>query len=485
MDHLGAGHLFVVHGRLEAVMCDAILLPTDTSFHVEDHWAEVYGEKPMAPAGWPELGRASREMFWFIDVTQDGLVAANPTLLTQRLHERIEQIAASLAGTTVVRRRAKHLVALPLLGSGAGGQRWQTMVAALLDALTELARQHELDFAIVVPERHTFEALQRHRRSRLEMPATSDEDGTDACRLTDVTRELGRRAREGSLSLMIGAGVSMGAGLPGWHALLEQVAHEVSEPERGALIIAPPAERTEKTSLAKAFTDLAAVDQAQLLEALLGTDLGRHVVRSIATKPNEKKRRPALGHLLLAGLQCRQVATTNYDDLYEAAVRSQSGGGIAKLPYQRPIHGQPWILKMHGDVEHADDIVLTRSSFVAYDGRHRPAGSLFQSMLMTSHVLFVGVSLTDDNILRLTHEVANYVTPTRPAGPTRRRAEDEEARTLGTVLTLTPDAHRARLWAGHLDWHAAGTTSEDPAANARDLEITLDAIAMWAVSGAG
>lgn len=350
------------------------------------------------------------------------------------------------------------------------------MVTALLTELNDLTAGHSVDFAIVVHQRATFEALQRHRRTF---------DGHPAAQQDDASRRLGELAGQNGLSLMIGAGVSMGAGLPSWEGLLRDLARRVNTSDRDALVGETRRhKRRTEVVLSDAFKGLGALDQAQLLEALLGTSLGRRVVASIVNKSDSERRRPALGHLLLAGLGCRQVATTNYDDLYEIAVRSQKGGQIAKLPYERPVNGQPWILKMHGDVEHKDDIVLTRSSFVAYDGRHRPAGSLFQSMLMTSHVLFVGVSLTDDNLLRLTHEVAHYVneSSSKAKKSANKTAETVERNLLGTVLTLAPDPHRTRLWQDNLDWRAVG--AKEGAASARSLEVFLDSVAMWAVPDA-
>ena len=459
------GHVFLVHGHLQDVTCDAILLPTDTSFSVAPYWVDLIGDQPQRPAGWPRDGRVSPDIFWFVDVTDDNHVALDAALLRARLRERVAQIATALAGRSVVRGRAQHLVTLPLIGAGGGGQPAGAMVAAVLDELAALTEQHPLDFAVVVPERPIFEALQRHRRAG----HTASPD--------DLAARLGRRAREGSLSLMIGAGVSMGAGLPSWDGLLKSVAATLPDHAREAVMKTGESD-AEAPQFRDDFSALSPLDQAQLLEALLGTALRREVVAAASNRESKGRRRPALGHLLLAGLQCRQVATTNYDDLYETAVRSQQGGDIAKLPYQRPVHAQPWILKMHGDVEHEGDIVLTRSSFVAYDGRHRPAGSLFQSMLMTSHVLFVGVSLTDDNVLRLTHEVAHYVDGALSGSET---ATTPDAALLGTVLTLAPDVHRRRLWQGSLEWHAVGEDDTRVPDNARHLEILLDSIAMWAV----
>lgn len=550
------GHVFVVHGRLQDVTCDAIVIPTDTSFIVEPHWADVMGvpenEAHVMPAGWAErhFGLAAvtvkteRQLFWYLDVTNDDRVV-DLDRLGERIAQLTAEIVAGFVGKEPVRKRAQHLIALPLLSAGKGGHAPEGAIARLLPTFTRLAAEHHVDFAVVVLDRERFEALQRRRletlglgvdrsvvgsgRARAASPTTPEgkavgqggaaptaEDGQvpDWMGPDGQAAQLGRRAAQRGLSLMIGAGVSAGAGLPTWDALLEGLKTHVTEADQ---------------PLVEGMNHLSPLDQAELLERLITPDIavpkdatfGNAVITTLGLD-GKTKVRPALGHLLLAGLQCPQAVTTNYDRLYEAAFKGQhtltpaTAGPrrAATLPYERPEAGQSWILKMHGDAEHPESLVLSRSSFVSYDSAHRPAGSLFQGMLMTSHVLFVGVSFTDDNVLRLTHEVADYLGTS---------ASDSD---FGTVLTLGVDAQRARLWKDHLTWHAleapepvvaaikeeveksaASAVADKPSAKAgettkseaekrarewklllpwraRALEIFLDIVAMWAVAAA-
>lgn len=547
------GHVFVVHGRLQDVTCDAVVIPTDTSFTVEPHWDDAMGvDEHDKPAGWVErhFGPASmtvkngRRLFWYLDVTADDNVI-DLDLLGDRIAQLTAEITAGFTGKKPVRDRAQHLIALPLLSAGKGGHAPEGAIARLLPTFTRLAAEHLVDFAVVVLDRDRFEKLQRRRRleilaidthrsvvgsrrvhaAGLSAPERKVGDQGDAPPAAEAHQvpdwmgpdgqaaQLGRRAAQRGLSLMIGAGVSAGAGLPTWNSLLEGLRERVSEADQ---------------PLVKDMTYLSALDQAELLERLItpksagphDATFGNAVITTLGLD-GQTKVRPALGHLLLAGLQCPQAVTTNYDRLYEAAFEGQhtltpatvGPRRAATLPYERPEAGQPWILKMHGDAERPESLVLSRSSFVSYDSAHRPAGSLFQGMLMTSHVLFVGVSFTDDNVLRLTHEVADYLGAS---------ASDSD---FGTVLTLGEDAQRARLWKDHLTWHAleapesvvsaikdevknaaaSAATDKSPAeANentkgektekpktewelllpwrARALEIFLDIVAMWAVA---
>lgn len=459
-----SGHLFVIHGRLQDVACDAVIIPTDTAFSVRQQWWDVLGHPdgpPHLPDGWStsHVARFDRdERFWFVDVT-DGNRLADMPFLVRRVEEALRRIRSSL-GQDPVRKRARHLITMPLLGTGGGAQQSADVIRLLFRELAALASDIEVDLAVVILERDQYVDIQVRRR------------GWTAPDPNSLARELGSRACDGDLSVVIGAGVSAGAGLPDWDTLL------------GSLSGRLHGDAADLVGSSR-FRSLVTWDQAELLRQLLGDDFASSIVEAIGDKPGASGRRPSLSHFLLAGMRCRQVATTNYDLLYERAVRSQGHGmydvapAVVPIPYGKPQAGESWILKLHGDVEHPDDIVLSRSAMVAYDGRRRPAGSLFQAMLMTSHVLFVGVSMNDDNVLRLTHEVARMMPGT----------------VLGTVLSLGADPVRHRLWEGMLDWRGVcgvpETTTGDSAVggstlswDARQLEVLLDQVAMWSVGTA-
>ena len=439
------GHVFVVQGRFQALVKDAVVVTTDASFTLEEHWRPVLGGADPArlrPEGWAEGGRSfghapGRRDLWFLDVAHEADDSCER--LMEALGGALEAIAAS--GLEASAGRALPLVAVPVPGIGGGGfrERAGAVIAALLQTLDDVVTHHDLDVVVVATTPAQLAAMQQERRRRPSWRLAPE--------LLATAEAIGAAAASGHLALFLGAGVSVPAGLPSWAGLVEEMRSLAVQ--RGADI---PAER---------FRTLDVLDQTELLRHVLGDDLERLLVQRF--QPDT----PALSHALLANLGCHEVVTTNYDRCYEAAVVAQDEDAtIAVMPWEKPVPGRPWLLKLHGDVGRPQSVVLTRGQFFGYDSRWRPVGSVFQSLLMTREVLVVGASLSDDNVLRLAHEVREL----------RRRHRIDDP--LGRVLGLGAPPLRAQLWSGELEW--VSLEGETPEAQARRLEIFLDAVAAHA-----
>lgn len=436
------GHVFVVQGRLESVDADVVVVPTDWNFTVEPAWSKVWPDPhrpPSRPAGWGQgsVGRITDDSpgcphLWFIDVADD---------LTQTPDDTIAKI---VDGVSVVikesrlaprnNNRVNPLVAIPTLGvrgGGLGSMRGR-LIEQLLAVASSAAAQHEVDVVIVAYNPSDHAAFQHLRRKRPN-PLAAD--------LEKRARSIAEKAKSGELALFVGAGVSMSAGLPSWSALLDKL--QVGD---------------NKLDKSSGLNDL---DLAELLDSE-NPDFRSRVVEAIG-----RPHRAGLSHLLLADLGCEEVVTTNFDLLYELATDAGRHRSVATLPWQNLESRDPWVLKMHGDIDHPDSIVLTRRDFIRYGSAHGPAGAVFQALLLSRHLLIVGASLTDDNFLRLAYEVDQFA---------KKR---ESARPLGTVLTHEPQPYRERLFKGIFTYVDAsrGAIESD---YGRALAIFLDAVAMYA-----
>lgn len=251
------------------------------------------------------------------------------------------------------------------------------------------------------------------------------------------------------MALFLGAGVSIPAGLPTWHELIDKLAGQLAKDE-------------DRTVL----EGLEVTDKAQLIEQFEPEGFKKRVAEITAEATT-----PSLVHALLAGLDVDQVVTTNYDTLFEEASKAAGHQLDVVLPHQTAVGQRRWILKMHGDVEHSDNIVLTRRHMVMYDAANRPSAALLQSLLLTKHLVFIGASMTDPNILRLMHEVDEY-----------RTSHGQSPRTAyGTVLDVAASGRaQARLWENQLTW--VDLPGKDIGSGARTLEILLDRVGMFASS---
>jgi hypothetical protein len=115
-------------------------------------------------------------------------------------------------------------------------------------------------------------------------------------------------------------------------------------------------------------------------------------------------------------------------------------------------------------------IVLTRRHMVRYDASNRPSAAMLQSLFLTKHLLVVGASLTDDNVIRLAHEVQAYRDDHQGGG----------AGPFGTVLDVGGGRVRARLWNKELEWLHLDQSDPNTTDGARALELFVDRIGFHA-----
>lgn len=466
------GHLFVVHGDLHRLDCDGWLLPTDAGLNIEP-WAEgAVPELPDRPDGWHGSVRTLQVCptdgppVWLTDVGADRAMPMQWYLDGVRAFvEAAGEVATSQpglhgpAGREPARERP--LLGLPLVATGRGGMQDapDRVLRELLPALMDLAKSTGVDLALVTPDRLRYDAAQAARRHLVGMEQLFGARLTADARAT--AERLARRVPD-QLGLFIGAGISMGAGLPGWRDLLLEVAARLDE---GVLA------DEMRTVLAEGRLD--PLDVATLLAARLvgGGAKGDRALRSAVAEITRTARRHALAHGLLASLGVGRAITTNYDDLYESA-RAGARRPVAVLPYQRPALDDAWLLKLHGDVSHLDDIVLTRQDFLRYASDRNALTGVVHALLLTQHLLFVGYSLSDPNFHRTVDEVRQALA----------RAGDTDARLFGTVLVAERPAPAIRdLWGQDLEVVVSGDDPDlDAAAAFRHHDLWLDALAMSA-----
>lgn len=420
------GHLFIVDGDLTKLACDAWLLPTDPSFSVSGSFAHAVGlekpdrllQPPWRPNEFVRLfstdSRGEDPDIWLGDVGRYGADVSHYVAVATAF---VDAASAHVA-VRHTERRHLPLLAVNVLGSGHGGKASEKgeLCEVLIPTLQELVNKQGVDIALVTWGRPAYSAAQRVRRRMIHQGGLecSEEQiwtlGSNATTLRKTAADLAAVAKNGDLVLFIGAGASVEAGLPTWQHLIDLVAKDLNLSEAQIA-------QLEKLDLR---------DQASILRSRAQTqrqNLGQLIER------HTEATRCSLTHCLLASLNVREAITTNYDRLYEIAV-SKAGQTLSVLPGTHVKPGCPWLLKLHGSIDDAKGLVLTREDYFGLLERRGALLGLVQAMLLTKTMVFVGYSLTDEDF----HSVMNDV---------RKAASGNR---VGIVLALFDQPFFADLW---------------------------------------
>ena len=118
--------------------------------------------------------------------------------------------------------RVKPLIGLPLVWTGAGGceSTRGVLIHELLPALTGVARECDVDIALVLIDQRDHAAVQAVRR---DFWTEFVEEQPEIARDLEIADEFGGRAARGELSPFLGSGVSVPLGVPDWKTILSTI----------------------------------------------------------------------------------------------------------------------------------------------------------------------------------------------------------------------------------------------------------------------
>lgn len=470
----------MVRGDLTNLRCDAWLLPSDQEMTGLDRWwpdlvratgleeedGDLYLtkavdeiEKPLTCAELKGIARDNQGSPWLTDVAIDSGAGERQAELGVLAFIRSVETSVEPSGDRL-------RVAIPAVGTRAGGwsdtkgQRLKDLISAVAD---EIERDGGPDVVLVLRTDEVFAAAQYARKLVYEAREESiwpelavssqGPDGSDQMRvsLEQLAKEIADKAVKDELVVFLGAGVSRSAGLPGWGELLDDLAQDVG------------------VDASTDFERMSPLDRAWLIERRIDR-LDSEAGGSLGERVSEKFPRnqaPSLAHQLLASMPVNEIVTTNYDLLFEDAAKA-AGCPASLITDVAPEGGKRWLLKLHGSADRPADIVLSRNDYLNYSSKKAALAGVVQAMLLTRHMLFVGFSLSDDNFLKIAHDVRNAIGE-RP----------DKAQPAGTALMVNSSEALSDLWSDLIDTRSVDSAGEI----GRGLEIFLDAVLAHAVTG--
>lgn len=192
--------------------------------------------------------------------------------------------------------------------------------------------------------------------------------------INDYVKDL----NEGTASIFAGAGLSIPSGFVNWSELMSEIAQDLG------LDI-----KQEK--------DLVSIAQYHVNENQTRSKLNRKILEEFTEDTAETE-----NHRIIARLPISSIWTTNYDELIEKTYLKENKVVDVKYRINQLLTTKPKrdlvIYKMHGDVNHPDQAVLTKQEYEQYHQTHEPFINALSGELTTKTFLFIGFSFTDPNL---------------------------------------------------------------------------------------
>jgi hypothetical protein len=185
----------------------------------------------------------------------------------------------------------------------------------------------------------------------------------------------------GNVDAFIGAGLSVGTGLPSWYGLMSELSQRIGYE-------LPPQKWASGEVL---------IDAAQYYVNRLGM---HSLVMFLKEKLDTTGKVPTSAHQALAGLPISVVFTANYDDLIERAFRD-AGKRVntvvkdSTIPFMRRDPDTVNLVKLYGDLDQPETIVLARRQYESFFLERPQMIKLLETELGRSTMLYLGWSHSD------------------------------------------------------------------------------------------
>lgn len=192
-------------------------------------------------------------------------------------------------------------------------------------------------------------------------------------------RDIGKELVEENVAVFAGAGMSAGVGFVNWADLLRPIADELG---------LDVDKEHDLVALAQYHCNDNGNNRSQLNKRLI-----EEFSRNVEETEN---------HKILCRLPIHTFWTTNYDKLIENSLISSGKVPDVKYTKDQLAHTKPRrdavVYKMHGDVEHPNQAVLTKDDYEQYHVKMEQYISTLKGDLISKTFIFIGFSFSDPNL---------------------------------------------------------------------------------------
>lgn len=201
----------------------------------------------------------------------------------------------------------------------------------------------------------------------------------DAISENVLVREFTRELHNKNAAVFAGAGLSVASGYVDWKDLLKDIICDLG---------LDPDNEDDLVTIAQYHCNQACGNRARLTQTIFD-----HFAHT---------KHPTTIHEFLAKLPIHTYWTTNYDKLIETALIEAKKVPDIKYTLKQLSVTRPdrdvVVYKMHGDVDHPSEAVISKDDYESYPFRMAPFVSALRGDLIEKTFLFLGFSFNDPNI---------------------------------------------------------------------------------------
>lgn len=217
--------------------------------------------------------------------------------------------------------------------------------------------------------------------------------------LSDMVKDLRSTIEKNKLIIFVGSGVSQNSGIPTWGGLIKEFAKKLRYDKCKTCIHKKKGCKLHSCQYRYAFTQ---DEYLRLPQYFYNQDKSKghnNYHRMIIDTLKSDKKSNALNDMIMTLLP-KHIITTNYDKLLENSKNPNSTlyDIIVEDKDLLTHNSNNYIIKMHGDIDMPETIVLKENDYINYQQEHILIETYIKSLLVDHTFLFLGYSLNDYNL---------------------------------------------------------------------------------------